>query len=298
MVTKKKILGEKEYTDYLRRLFGKPDDSSMAVSRGVTFQITGDCTLRCSYCYEHHKSCGAMTLETGRKIVDYILNLYEDGTGSFINKSTKGIVLDFIGGEPLLEAELIEHICDYFFAECWRRKIPIAPFSRISFATNGQLWFTPEAQHLFKKYHDMMTVTVSIDGVKELHDACRVDKNGIGSFESAYKAFQDGKKYGWYGSKMTFVPESIKYIFPSVKMMVAEGCEAINCNFAYEPMYTRDDAEAIYIELKKLSDWLIETKCLSFISILESDLGTPLGPEDNQNYCGGTGNMLAFAPDG
>ena len=298
MVTKKKILGEKEYTDYLRRLFGKPDDSSMAVSRGVTFQITGDCTLRCSYCYEHHKSCGAMTLETGRKIVDYILNLYEDGAGSFINKNTKGIVLDFIGGEPLLEAELIEHICDYFFAECWRRKIPIAPFSRISFATNGQLWFSPEAQHLFKKYHNMMSVTVSIDGVKELHDACRIDKNGIGSFESAYKAFRDGKKYGWYNSKMTFVPESIKYIFPSVKMMVAEGCEVINCNFAYEPMYTRDDAEAIYIELKKLSDWLIETKCLSFISILESDLGTPLGPEDNQNYCGGTGNMLAFAPDG
>ena len=298
MVKKKKPLQGREYTEYVRKLFGKPGTDSMSVSRGVTFQITGDCTLRCSYCYEHHKSCGAMTLETGKKIIDYILDLYEDGTGSFINRLTKGIVLDFIGGEPLLEAKLIENICDYFFSECWRRKIPLAPFSRICFATNGQLWFSPEAQHLFKKYHELMSVTVSIDGIKELHDSCRVDKNGIGSFESAYRAFQDGKRYGWYNSKMTFVPESIKYIFPSVKMMVSEGCEVVNCNFAYEPQYTIEDAKNIYVELKKLADWMVETKCMSFVSILESDIGTPLGPEDDQNYCGGTGNMMAFAPDG
>lgn len=29
---------------------------------------------------------------------------------------------------------------------------------------------------------------------------------------------------------MTFVPGSIKYIAPSVKMMVNEGCEIIHCN--------------------------------------------------------------------
>ena len=198
----------------------------------------------------------------------------------------------------MLQAELIEKICDYFIAECWRKHIPIAPFSRISFATNGQLWFTPEAQHLFRKYHDMMSVTVSIDGVKELHDAFRVDKNGIGSFDTAYRAFQDGKKYGWYNSKMTFVPGSIQYIMPSIKMMVAEGCEVINCNFAYEPNYTRDDAAQIYSELRNLSNWLIETRCFSYISILEADIGTPNDPADDRNYCGGTGNMLAFAPDG
>ena len=184
--------------------------------------------------------CGALKENIGvdpSENPQSILDLYEKDDGNFICKKTRGIVLDFIGGEPLLQAELIEKICDYFIAECWRKHIPIAPFSRISFATNGQLWFTPEAQHLFRKYHDMMSVTVSIDGVKELHDAFRVDKNGIGSFDTAYRAFQDGKKYGWYNSKMTFVPGSIQYITPSIKMMVAEGCEVINCNFAYEPNY-------------------------------------------------------------
>ena len=286
------------YSEYIRQLFPADDKHNMEVVRDITFQITGDCNLRCSYCYEHHKSCGAMTLETGKKIVDYLLNLYEDDTGDFITHRTKGLVLDFIGGEPLLEAELIEHICDYYFEQCWKRNIPFAPLTRISFATNGQLWFSPAAQHLFKKYHELMDITVSIDGIQELHDAFRVDVNGIGSFSKAYAAFQDGKKYGWYNSKMTFVPNSIKYIAPSVQMMVNEGCELIHCNFAYEPVYTKENANEIYLALKGVGDWLIDNKKDIYISMLNDATGAPLSPIDNNNYCGGTGAMLSFAPDG
>ena len=75
---------------------------------------------------------------------------------------------------------------------------------------------------MIRKYHSQMSVTVSIDGVQELHDRFRVDENGKGSFSAAFRAFQDGKQYGWYHSKMTFVPGSFKYIFDSVKMMAAD----------------------------------------------------------------------------
>ena len=37
-----------------------------------TFQITEDCNLRCSYCYQINKSPNKMTLEMGKKIVDCI----------------------------------------------------------------------------------------------------------------------------------------------------------------------------------------------------------------------------------
>lgn len=43
------------------------------------FQVTSGCNLRCSYCYEHHKGAEHMSIETGRKIVDYLLDLYEQG---------------------------------------------------------------------------------------------------------------------------------------------------------------------------------------------------------------------------
>lgn len=141
------VTRSEDYSNLVHRLFNN-GNLGLEACRNVTFQVTGDCNLRCSYCYEHHKSCGAMSLETGKRIVDYIIDLYEDGTGDFINKSTQGVVLDFIGGEPLLEAELIEKITDYWFEQCWKRKCPLWTRARVSFATNGQLWFSDAAQHL------------------------------------------------------------------------------------------------------------------------------------------------------
>lgn len=285
-----------DYGNTVQRLYCRDQTTNAAVCRNITMQVTGGCNLRCSYCYEHHKSTDRMSLETGHAIVDYILDLYESGKSDFVNRSTRAVVLDFIGGEPLLEAELIEKICDYWFAECYRREIPLAPFTRISFATNGKLWFSSSAQHLFEKYHELMSVTVSIDGVQELHDLYRVDESGVGSFSDAWKAFQDGKKYGWLNSKMTFVPGSFRYISGSLIMMLKEGCTEIACNYAYEPEYTPEDGRALYEQLKKVSDYIIG-HCLDVtITILDSLLG---GPEkDDKNYCGGTGAMLSFAPDG
>lgn len=295
-----------EYTDMVQRLYKKDFDLSGALSalkicRYVTFQITNACNLRCSYCYEHNKNCGAMSLDTAKKVVDYILDLYVDNTSDFISQQTKGVVLDFIGGEPLLEAELIEHICDYWFEQCYKRDIPLGPFTRISFATNGKAWFEPASMHLFEKYHDIMSVTVSIDGVQELHDMYRVDSNGVGSFEMAWRAFQDAKaRYGWLNSKMTFVPGSIKYLYSSVKMMIDEGCTYIHGNCAYEPMYTNEDGKNLYNELKRLANYIIDEHPDVFFAMFNPDEygeAVDLAHDDN-NYCGGTGNMLSFAPDG
>lgn len=290
----------KKYEDYgntVQRLYGRDRRECGSICRNITFQITNACNLRCSYCYEHHKSTEKMTLETGKKIVDYLLDLYEKNDSDFINQNTRAVVLDFIGGEPLLEASLIEKICDYWFAECWRRKIPLAPFTRISFATNGQLWFTPAAQRLLEKYHDLMSVTVSIDGVQELHDRYRIDPDGHGSFATAWAAFQDGKRrFGWLNSKMTFVPGSIQYIAESMKMMLDAGCRHIAGNCAYEPVYTAEDANGLYKQLKEVSRYVIENKWDVAIGMLDEQVGG--GEKNDRNYCGGTGAMLAFAPDG
>lgn len=282
-----------DYAKRIQRLF---PCEGLTACRNITLQITGDCNLRCSYCYEHHKSCEAMSLETGKKIVDRILDLYEENSGDFINHHTKGVILDLIGGEPLLEARRIEEICDYWFHECWRRSIPLSALTRIAFATNGQLWFSADVQRLFQKYHELMSVTVSIDGVKELHDLHRKTPGGMGSFDKAWAAFQDGKKYGWYNSKMTFVPESFRYLFASVRKMAEEGCRDILCNYAFEPRYTREDARVLYSELKRLAEYLIREKPEVWVSTLSETIGEE-APNDH-NWCGGTGAMIAFAPDG
>lgn len=288
------IYKRKDYSNYLNELF--QNNTGNSVCRNITIQITNQCNLRCSYCYEHNKSCGSMNIHTAKKIIDTILDMYDADT-DFIGKHSKGLVLDFIGGEPLLEAKLIENICDYYFDECLRRNIPLAPFTRFSFATNGLLWFTEDAQHLFKKYHDFISLTVSIDGIQELHDKYRIDQYGKGSFEKAYIAYLDGRdKYGWNNSKMTFTPGSVHYMYDSIKMMIENGCNDILCNFAYEPKYTIQDAKNIYFELKKVSDYMIQNKYNNYISILDEYIGNFDNTIDN--YCGGTGKMIAFSSDG
>lgn len=288
------IYKRKDYSNYLNELFQNNTENS--VCRNITIQITNQCNLRCSYCYEHNKSCGSMNINTAKKIIDTILDMYDADT-DFIGKHSKGLVLDFIGGEPLLEAKLIENICDYYFDECLRRNIPLAPFTRFSFATNGLQWFTEDAQHLFKKYHDFISLTVSIDGIQELHDKYRIDQYGKGSFEKAYTAYLDGRdKYGWNNSKMTFTPGSVHYMYDSIKMMIENGCNDILCNFAYEPKYTIQDAKNIYFELKKVSDYMIQNKYSNYISILDEYIGNFDNTIDN--YCGGTGKMIAFSSDG
>ena len=40
----------------------------------VTFIVTHQCNLRCSYCYETHKGDGKMSLETAQKCVDLLFS--------------------------------------------------------------------------------------------------------------------------------------------------------------------------------------------------------------------------------
>lgn len=94
-----------DYGNMVQRLYARDTAAENRVCcRNITFQVTSGCNLRCSYCYEHHKSVERMSIETGRKVVDYILDLYEKNESDFVNQNTRAVVLDFIGGEPLLEA--------------------------------------------------------------------------------------------------------------------------------------------------------------------------------------------------
>lgn len=81
----------------------------------LTFVVTEDCNLRCKYCYMVHKNDRKrMSLETGKKAVDFFLS--HDGF------TEDAVIIDFIGGEPFLEIELIDQIADYFVSQAYKRK--------------------------------------------------------------------------------------------------------------------------------------------------------------------------------
>jgi len=56
-----------------------------------------------------------MTKETAKKIVDLLFKMYDEyKEDSPINHHTYGIILDFIGGEPFMNVEVMDYIMEYF----------------------------------------------------------------------------------------------------------------------------------------------------------------------------------------
>ena len=243
-----------------------------------------------------------MTIETGKNIIDFIYREYENPNSFFFKKDkTKSIILDFIGGEPLLETELIDQILEYFIQKGIELNSPLIDLFKINITTNGYNFKTKKVQDFFEKYRDFLTMTASIDGTRELHDAHRITKEGKPTFDNAKKAFEQiGTDLGIKSTKMTFVPSSFPNIFDSIKFMLEDmDSDYIACNYAYEPKYTQEDAKELYHQLKKTADYLIDTNNDTYITILADQIGFPINYEKNdRNFCGGTGDMLAFAPDG
>ena len=81
-----------------------------------------------------------------------------------------------------------------------------------------------------------VSLTVSIDGNKELHDSARVHLDGRGSYDEAKQAADDyEKRYNLkLGSKMTIAPGNIIFLYPALKHYLDSGAEVIYANCVYE----------------------------------------------------------------
>ena len=259
----------------------------------ITFQVTEACTLACKYCYQHDKSPRVMTFDMAKQFIDV---LFRDGKDRYF-----ALILEFIGGEPFLQPQLIEKIIEYFDYKCiMEENWEWGALTRFDICSNGTEWDKPEVQHLMRKYAPFTSFTVSIDGNKELHDSARVHPDGRGSYDEAIHAateYQE-KFHGTIGSKMTIAPSNVIFTYVALKHYLDMGEERIFANCVFEEGWTNEHANLFYNELKKLADYKLKYYPETYISIFEEDNFRPMTDEENQNWCGGTGKMLAFGPDG
>ena len=130
-----------EFGDSLTRFFPNPNNKLV---KTITFQITDDCNLCCSYCYQHNKGHHKMPFEVAKKLIDEILTNDKSINSYVKSENAIGIVLEFIGGEPFLEVDLIDKIIDYFIEKCIILHHPWIDRFRVSICSNGVLYFTPK----------------------------------------------------------------------------------------------------------------------------------------------------------
>lgn len=288
-----KFPGTEEFTDTLGRYFGSPN---VEKTRTITFQITDDCNLCCSYCYQINKGHHKMPFGIAKTLIDELLHNDKLIENYVKSKNSLGVILEFIGGEPLLEVDLIDQIIDYFIEQCITLHHPWIDRFRVSICSNGVLYFTPKVQEFIKKHQTHLSFSISIDGNKKLHDTCRIFPDGTGSYDLAIKAAKHYMKHydKNLGSKMTLSIDNINYTFLALVNLWENGYNYIHANCVYEKGWTIEHARVLYNELKKVTDYLLNNHLekIKGTSILNLDLSQQKNISD-QNFCGGNGNMLA-----
>lgn len=282
----------------IERLF--PEVSSSGQTKTVfnfTFQVTTDCSLRCTYCYQINKGHEMMTWEMAKKTLDYLFANVNNPDFIVSYDKCSGIVFDFIGGEPLLNIDLVLKIIDY--VETWliETKSPWLFKHKYSFSSNGVAYFSPKVQEMMKKYSDIISLSVTVDGYKELHDKCRLFPDGSGSYDAAITAALTLKdKYRSDGTKITLCPENIMETSKAIINMLELGYKDIFANCVFEEGWDIPHAKILYQEMKKLADYILDNDLQDsiYISLFGKDNFSPLDDTDTQNWCGGTGKMLAI----
>ena len=232
-----------------------------------TYMANGYMVHNCNYCYQANKTPQKMTFSTAKEFID---NLLADKYG-YINKyNSPAIILEFIGGEPLMEIDLIRESYEYFLKRCYELDHPWFTMHRISICSNGLAYFNDNVQDFFKEYSHQVSFNISIDGNRELHDSCRIQPNKEGSYDIDMAALNHYNKHynSERNSKMTLAPSNIKYLYDSTIDFIKNGMTVINMNCVFEEGWTIKSAREEYFQLKKLADYIIDNDLeYLFISI-------------------------------
>lgn len=272
--------------------------------KNITFIVTKDCQLACKYCYLVGKNNKErMSFEIAKQAIDYILSHEKD-------YSEQDVIWDFIGGEPFLEIELIDKICDYLKTEMFRREHHWFNSYRFSFSTNGINYHSKKVQDFIKKNREHLSIGISIDGTQQKHDLNRIWKTpgmeqGImpkpeeeqGSYNDVVKNIPLWLQQFPYGAtKVTINTADISYIKESVLHLYSLGIHEVNINCVFEDVWKDGDDLLFEKQLIQLADAIIEDGYYKdyVCSFFSERIGKPLDKElENQNWCG-AGRMLSI----
>lgn len=285
--------------DYMNDMSQLYNDSNLSSPIEVTFQVTERCNLACTYCYQIAKTPAVMSLDVAKAGVDMVLS----DVDYIDSKNRIAVNLDFIGGEPLLEIDLIKDIYEYFLKKAYELNHPWAYRHRVSFCSNGILFMNENVQSFLRKYKQTVSVAITIDGPEILHDMCRKFPDGRPSHAIVEKSMKCAiEEYDVRSTKMTISPENVQYVGSMIKYAYEElHLSSIFINCTFEGPWSIESSRILYNGFIRIADYCYEHDTYSNLAIsffVEDDFIMNDYSEDDKNWCGGNGSMLAIAPDG
>jgi uncharacterized protein len=137
--------------------------------KSASFLLTENCNLNCAYCFElPGRTKKRMSWDVAKAGID------------MLRKSGNGYSMMMFGGEPFLEFDLMKKMIDYALSK------PESFSTQI--ITNATI-INQEIVDWLKENKERANISVqlSIDGPKYIHDKYRVYHNGKGSFDNIIK---------------------------------------------------------------------------------------------------------------
>lgn len=247
----------------------------------ITLIVTEDCNLSCSYCFEHNKSRRYMTFETAKAALNQLLNLgheYQD------------IIIEFSGGEPLLNFDLITRVFHY------ARGLKLEG-KRLNFhiGTNGTL--LSDAMKRWFENHKCVSLGLSLDGTREIHN-----RNRSGSYDEISKNFTFFRQYN-HPVKMTISPSTIGHLAECVEHIHWLGF-TLEANVVFEDVWGSPLEKSALLrvfadELVKLVNFYDRNEQINPPFLIDAKIESLLYPDEKRGrFCGAGRSMATVAPDG
>jgi len=251
-----------------------------------TLAVTSGCNLACDYCYIG-KSHSVMSLSTAGRIIDFIFRNAPEN---------EKIEINFFGGEPLLEFDLLKRITDIIQLH------PSYDAQRviISVTTNGTIFSEEIADFLLEKN---MILCISCDGPPHLQDASRHFTDGSESSGIVEKNIKHALKiFPLTPVNAVFSPWNLQYLPDVVEYLSSIGVMNIYLNHNISAKWTKKEADMlpqIYSNLgRKYLDYYIQGNP-RYISLIDSKIAVILrGGYQPLEKCRMGFGEFAFGPSG
>lgn len=140
------------------------------VIKAACLNVSHDCNLACKYCFagegEYHGKRELMNLETGKRALEFLI----ESSGS-----RKNIEVDFFGGEPLINYDVVKELTAY------GRELEknTEKHFRFTLTTNGVLI---DEDFIAFADKELDNVVLSMDGRQSVHDFMRPFRGGQDSY--------------------------------------------------------------------------------------------------------------------
>jgi len=229
--------------------------TNIAPIKALCLHVSHDCNLRCKYCFasEGDFTTGRklMSAQTGKAAIDYVIARSE---------KRKNIEIDYFGGEPLLNFEVIKEITEYAKEQGKRH----GKHFRFTVTTNGVLLDEDKLSYINE---NMGNLVLSVDGRKEVNDKMRTFPGGRGSYDQIMPMFQkaaQSRNQDNYYVRGTFTRQNLDFS-EDVAHFAGLGFKQISVEPVVEKEDTpwtlaQEDLPAIFAEYEKLAKDLIEAK--------------------------------------